>query len=68
MDGDGSEKKFVKDKKKEKAAKLPKIASAARLENQDAILDKKKKQAISYFGDYSDSEEEAVLSISGSKR
>ena len=54
------QKKLIKDKKKEKAAKLPKIASATQLENQDAILDKKKKKAISYFGDYSDSEEEAV--------
>ena len=59
MDGD-VRKKFIKDKKNEKAAKLPKIASAAKLENQDAIMDKKKKKAISYFGDYSDSEEEDV--------
>ena len=62
MDGDGSEKKLIKDKKKEKAAKLPKIASATQLENQDVIFDKKKKKkkAMSYFGDHSDSEEEAV--------
>ena len=55
-------KKLIKDKKKEKAAKLPKIASATQLENQDVIFDKKKKKkkAMSYFGDHSDSEEEAV--------
>ena len=53
-------KKFIKDKKNEKAPKLPRIASAAKLENQDALMDKKKKKPISYFGDHSDSEEEDV--------
>ncbi len=54
-------KKMIKDKKKAKEAKLPKIASAATLENAEAKLEGTKKKSISYFGNESESDEEIII-------
>eukprot|EP00943_MAST-04B_sp_MAST-4B-sp1_P006315 g6315.t1 len=54
-------KKMIKDKKNEKAAKLPKIVSAAKLENAEFQPKGKKKKKISYFGDESDESDTEII-------